>query len=189
MIIPQYGMEMRERAPTIACHAPEESVLWRAGSTVRAMVYAYLEDGTLFLRQGDPVNALASFGYAQGWLEGGIFLGLVSASPLPPLSHIDDTLDAVLLPHLREKVHRYHRLLAEGITAVEPASDEGSILWRGAGDILEQARSALRRGEQQCLQGNFLEALRWFGYGHGWLDVGARTGLFRITGRRDLFTV
>ncbi|MDD1679190.1 MAG: DUF357 domain-containing protein, partial [Methanomicrobiales archaeon] len=146
-------------------------------------------DGTLFLRQGDPVNAIASFGYAQGWLEGGKYLGLVSTPSPGSWTDLDAILDPSVLSRLQEKVHRYHRLLAEGISAVEPAPDTASYLWRGAGEILKQAESALRQGEQQNSAGKLPEALRWFGYGHGWLDVGARMGLFRITGRRELFTL
>jgi hypothetical protein len=28
-----------------------------------------------------------------------------------------------------------------------------------------------------------------YSYGHGWLDAGVRSGIFRITGNGDLFTI
>jgi hypothetical protein len=189
MTVRKYGIQMQELVATITCYAPDTTVLGIAGKTVYSMVCAYTDDGILFLRQGDLVNALASFGYAEGWLDGGVFLGLVGASAPVFGIHMEDTLEPSMLPGLVEKVHRYHRLLGEGIMAVEPAPDQASILWKGAREIMVRAETALQEGRQQCSAGNLLHALRWFGYGHGWLDIGARTGLFRILGRRDLFTV
>jgi hypothetical protein len=189
MTLQKYGTQIQSVVPTIISNAPATTILGIAGETVYAMVRAYAEDGSLFLSQEDPVNALAAFGYAEGWLEGGIFLGLIRASWEGTSPTLENTLDPSLLPRLVEKVQRYRRLLREGIKAVEPAPDEASVLWKGCGEILGRADTAFQQGTVECSAGNLLDALRYFGYGHGWLDVGARTGLFRIVGRRDLFTV
>jgi hypothetical protein len=189
MTIQTYRQQIQAIIPTISCHAPEGTILRKAGETVNAMVRGYVEDGALFLRQGDPVNAIAAFGYAEGWLEGGILLGLVSASIASIPVTLGETPDPMHLVRLEEKVYRYRRLLREGITAVEPAPEEGSVLRGGCEEILAQAQAALWRGTDQCSAGNLIDALCQFGYGHGWLDSGARTGLFRIIGRRELFTI
>lgn len=189
MTIQVYGLQIQDLIPTITCHAPSSTILGKAAITVYTMTRAYAEDGTLFLQQGDLINALASFGYAQGWLEGGISLGLVSASRLGMEASLEDMVDPQLLPRLVEKVYRYQRLLDEGIKSIEPAPDPESALWKGAREILMHAETSLQEGIKQISDGNLLYALRWFGYGHGWLDVGVRTGIFRITGHRDLFTV
>jgi hypothetical protein len=189
MTVHEYGVQIQALAAGVTVAAPVHTVLGKAGKAAHTMMSAYTDDGILFLQKGDLVNALASFGYAQGWLEGSVFLGLVSPSSSPIWTDMDQMLDPPLLFHLREKVHRYHHLLAEGIAAVEPAPDGESILREGSDEILARAESALRRGRELWLDGKLMDALRWFAYGHGWLDVGARTGLFRITGRRDLFTV
>jgi hypothetical protein len=189
MNLQTYEHQIRAVVPTITRLAPDSTILGEAGETAHTMVRAYAEDGTLFLRHGDPVNAIAAFGYAEGWLEGGIFLGLIRASTAGLSSSLEETLDPVHIPRLVEKAHRYHRLLSEGIRALEPAPDEASVLWKGCGEILVRSETALRQGAAWCSAGNFPDALRRFGYGHGWLDTGVRTGLFRIVGLRELFTV
>jgi hypothetical protein len=189
MSLQAYGQQIRAVVSTITSLAPDSTIFGKAGDTAHAMVRAYAEDGTLFLQQGDPVNAIAAFGYAEGWLEGGIFLGLIRDQGGRMSSSLEETLDPVHLPRLEEKVNRYRRLLAEGIMALEPAPDEASILWKGCEEILVRSEAALRQGTEWCSAGSLPDALRRFGYGHGWLDVGVRTGLFRIVGPRELFTV
>jgi hypothetical protein len=189
MTLLYYGQHIHATISTIRCHAPEDTTLGKAGATVYAMVRAYAEDGCLFLRQGDPVNAVAAFGYAEGWLEGGIYLGLVSAQREDVPESLSETLDLAHQPRLVEKVYRYRRLLTAGIRALEPAPDEASILHTGCEEILTRAEEALRQGSELCTAGMLPDALRRFGYGHGWLDLGARTGLFRIIGPRHLFTI
>ncbi len=189
MTLLHYGQQIQTTVSTIRCHAPESTTLGKAGTTVYAMVRAYAEDGCLFLRQGDPVNAMAAFGYAEGWLDGGIYLGLVSAQREEVPERVTETLDPSHQPRLVEKVHRYQRLLAAGIRALEPAPDAASILHMGCEEILTRAEEDLRQGSELCTAGMLPDALWRFGYGHGWLDLGARTGLFRIIGPRHLFTV
>jgi hypothetical protein len=40
------------------------------------MAESYLDDGRHFRAEDDPVNALASFSYAYGWLDAGVRMGL-----------------------------------------------------------------------------------------------------------------
>jgi Uncharacterized protein conserved in archaea len=190
MTLRAYGQQIEVAVFSMHCLAPDHTPLGKAGRVVHAMVHAYAKDGSLFLSQGDMVNALAAFGYAEGWLEGGAFLGLVNATPTRQSGGAFEQLqDPHLQPRLDEKVHRYHRLLGEAIQAIEPAPDEASILWKGCEEIQDRSASSLRQGVERCQEGKRWDALWWFAYGHGWLDAGVRTGLFRIVGRRDLFTV
>ncbi|MDD1675379.1 MAG: DUF357 domain-containing protein [Methanomicrobiales archaeon] len=189
MKIDAYGQRILDLAREVTGTSPSETPLGRAGHTVCQMVQAYGQDGILFLRNRDPINAVASFGYAYGWLEAGVFLGLLCIELPCDRSRFEDRVDPVMLARLSEKAERYQRLLREGISALEPAPDKESILRRGSDDILLQARTALNEGDLHLAGGEYLEALGWYGYGHGWLDAGVRIGLFRITGRRDLFTV
>ncbi len=167
--------------------APPDTPLGEAGATACSMVRAYTEDGGGFLATGDAVNGVASFGYAEGWLDAARALGFVvrgSQVPTEPLEPLQGDTD-----RLTEKTERYHRLLQEGLSALEPASDSRSILWKSARHVLEEARSALEKGEEQIPSGSMAEALRLYSYGHGLLDAGVRSGIFRITGNRDLFTI
>ncbi len=189
MILHTYEQQIRSVLSGLVCPAPEGSVLGHAGRTVQRMVQAYIDDGSLFLNTRDPVNAVAAFGYAEGWLAAGTFLGLVSVPRRDGTPLSGYLPDPALHPRWVEKVHRYQRLLEEGIAALEPAPDQASILWRGCEEILKQAQTARIQGTIECSAGNLAVALQDFAYGHGWLDTGARTGLFRIVGRRELFTI
>ncbi|MDD1672943.1 MAG: DUF357 domain-containing protein [Methanomicrobiales archaeon] len=189
MNILSYGQSIEGLIPTIRCTAPEMTILSLAGGTVFRMVEAYGRDGMRFLEQGDRINAVASFGYASGWFRAGVFLGLVIGNLPEGNDILEDAIDPRETQRLQEKIDRYYRLLKEGITALEPAPDGVSTLRKGAEEILIRANSALKEGREHCSGNQILEALRKFGYGHGWLDTGVRTGLFRITGNRELFTI
>lgn len=171
------------------CSAQEGTVLYHAGKTVYSMVAAYLRDGRAFHRRGDAINSLAAFAYAAGWLGAGYTLGLLIAPPHPSIYRKGDTVELVTTDRLLEKVSRYHLLLDEGIHSLEIAPDKASELFSGAKKVLEMAGAALSRGKAYTNERRLDRALWCYSYGHGWLDAGVRTGLFRITGDRTLFTI
>lgn len=79
---------------------------------------------------------------------------------------------------LQEKADRYGRMLAEAVDAAEPLAPEGTPLSAAARECEEMARSYLEDGRHFREQGDAVNALAAFAYGHGWLDAGARLGLF-----------
>jgi hypothetical protein len=79
---------------------------------------------------------------------------------------------------LEEKTDRYGRLLAEAIEAAQPSPPQGTPLATAAAACEEMARSYLEDGRHFREQGDPVNALAAFSYGHGWLDAGARLGLF-----------
>jgi len=86
---------------------------------------------------------------------------------------------------LEEKTDRYERLLAEALTAADPADGRES----DAAECLEMARSYLEDGRHFRETGDPVNALAAFSYGHGWLDAGARLGALDVPGDGELFTV
>jgi hypothetical protein len=169
---------------------PEESPLYRAACDVLEMAAAYHADGSTFLRGGDAVNALASFTYGLGWLDAGLALGLVRCGgELPAVNGITAEIPDTLAGHLLEKTHRYERMLGEAVSSVEIGPDPASPLHRAAEDCIAAAEHGLAAGRARLGEDDYPAALACFSYGYGWLDAGVRTGLLRITGRRDLFTV
>jgi len=90
---------------------------------------------------------------------------------------------------LAEKTDRYERLLAEAIEAAEPAPPEGTPLSDGAVDCLQMAGAYLEDGRHFLAEGDPVNALAAFSYGHGWLDAGARVGLLSVPREGELFTV
>ncbi|MFB6218946.1 MAG: DUF357 domain-containing protein [Halobacteriaceae archaeon] len=79
---------------------------------------------------------------------------------------------------LEEKTERYGRLLAEALAAAEVLPPEGTPLAEAAAACEEMARSYLADGRHFREQGDPVNALAAFSYGHGWLNAGARLGLF-----------
>jgi hypothetical protein len=58
-----------------------------------------------------------------------------------------------------------------------------------ATDCEEMARSYLEDGRHFRAEGDAVNALAAFSYGHAWLDAGARIGLFVVPEEGHLFTV
>ena len=180
-----YGEALSRTRPAV----PEGTLLYRAADEVLEMVAAYRSDGFVFLREGDPVNALASFAYGLGWLDAGSRLGLFEPLAAHPPVGIEACIPDSCGAHLDEKTNRYRRMLHSAVAMVEAGPDEASPLHAGAETLHSEARSWYAQGVEHLDAGDLAGALARFSYGYAWLDAGIRAGLFRITGDRGLFTV
>jgi hypothetical protein len=90
---------------------------------------------------------------------------------------------------LAEKTDRYEDLLADALDAAEPVPPAESPLALAAAECLEMAESYLDDGRHFRAEDDLVNALASFSYGHGWLDAGARIGLFDVPDEGHLFTV
>ena len=90
---------------------------------------------------------------------------------------------------LEEKTDRYGELLADALEAAEIAPPEGSPMADAAAECYEMASSYLEDGRHFREDGDLVNALASFSYGHAWLDAGARIGLFEVPTEGHLFTV
>lgn len=90
---------------------------------------------------------------------------------------------------LIEKVEQYERLLDEALSAADPIPPVDTPLGQAAEAYEEMARSYLADGRHFQEEGDEVNALAAFAYGHGWLDAGARLGLFDVPTEDHLFTV
>lgn len=90
---------------------------------------------------------------------------------------------------LEEKTERYETLLSAALEAAEIAPQEGTPLHEAALDYREMAESYLEDGRYFREQDDPVNALASFSYGHGWMDAGARVGVFEVPSEGDLFTV
>ncbi len=90
---------------------------------------------------------------------------------------------------LEEKTDRYEVLLADALSAAEPAAPDGTPLTEAAAECVEMASSYLDDGRHFRERGDPVNALASFSYGHGWLDAGARMGVLDVPQEGDLFTV
>jgi len=89
---------------------------------------------------------------------------------------------------LEEKTERYETLLAAALEAAEVAPREGTPSHGSALECREMARSYLDDGRYFLDQDDPVNALASFSYGHGWMDAGARIGVFDVPSDSDLFT-
>ncbi|GGL23669.1 hypothetical protein GCM10009037_04060 [Halarchaeum grantii] len=90
---------------------------------------------------------------------------------------------------LAEKTDRYEGLLAEALEKADPVAPEGTPLAEAAAEYEEMARSYLEDGRHFRANGDPVNALASFSYGHAWMDAGARIGLFDVPEEGHLFTV
>lgn len=170
--------------------APPGSLLALAGREILMMAQCYQKDGSCCMENNDPVNALASFAYAAGWLDTGNFIGIVTSGPLcSNLVSGSTSVPVHFNPQLVEKACRYQRLLDGAVISSIPGSETGIHWYDGGERVIAIAAAYLGGGGMFLRMERFEDALACFSYGHGWLDAALRVGLTRITGNRDLFAI
>ncbi len=89
---------------------------------------------------------------------------------------------------LEEKVKRYESLLGKALSAFEVAPQENSHLRKVADDFSNMANSYYEDGKYFLEQGDKVNALACFSYGHAWLDAGVKLGVFKASDE-NLFTI
>ncbi len=90
---------------------------------------------------------------------------------------------------IAEKTDRYEGLLAEALEEATVAAPGETPLAAAAEDCVEMARSYLKDGRHFRDEGDLVNALAAFSYGHAWLDAGARFGVLDVPREGHLFTV
>ncbi len=89
---------------------------------------------------------------------------------------------------LEEKVKKYENLLHRALFAFEVAPQENSHLKKVADDFSNMASSYYNDGKYFLEQGDLVNALACFSYGHAWLDAGVKLGIFKVSDE-NLFTI
>lgn len=89
---------------------------------------------------------------------------------------------------LDEKVNRYETLLQRALSSFEVAAQEKSHLWKVAEDFSTMAKAYYDDGRFFLEQGDKVNALACFSYGHAWLDAGVKLGVFKASDE-NLFTI
>ena len=79
-------------------------------------------------------------------------------------------------------------------TALETAKkkmveQKDAKLQKAAGEFLDMASRYFADAKHFAEKGDFATAFGCLNYSHGWLDAGARLGLWDVKGRSDLFVV
>ncbi|MGQ9588346.1 MAG: DUF357 domain-containing protein [Thermoplasmata archaeon] len=88
-----------------------------------------------------------------------------------------------------EKVEKYISLTSEALAKLTIAAPEKSFNRRLADDFLRMARAYFEDSKDFLSKGDLVNAFACVNYAHGWVDCGARIGLFDVGGSDRLFTL
>lgn len=88
-----------------------------------------------------------------------------------------------------EKLEKYFDVTGRAIKKVKIAKEK-KIDWKAnAEDFLDMAKRYFEDAKHFRDKGDIVTAFAALNYAHGWLDAGARLGLFDVDGDSELFTV
>lgn len=88
-----------------------------------------------------------------------------------------------------EKIDRYLDITHRALEKLRIAAPERSFNKRLADDFLNMATSYYNDAKHFREDGDLVTAFAAVNYAHGWLDCGARMGLFDVGGDDVLFTL
>lgn len=88
-----------------------------------------------------------------------------------------------------EKIERYLDITSRALAKLKVAAPEKSFGRRMAEDFLNMANSYYEDAKHFRDGGDLVTAFAAVNYAHGWLDCGARIGLFDVDGDDVLFTL
>jgi len=88
-----------------------------------------------------------------------------------------------------ERVEKYISLTSNALAKLRIAAPERSFNRKLADDFLTMARSYFEDAKEFARKGDLVNAFACVNYAHGWLDSGARIGLFDVGGDDQLFTL
>ena len=88
-----------------------------------------------------------------------------------------------------EKVERYISLTSEALAKLKIAAPERSFNRKLADDFLKMTKAYFEDAKDFLAKGDLVNAFACVNYAHGWLDSGARIGLFDVGGDDRLFTL
>jgi len=88
-----------------------------------------------------------------------------------------------------ERVERYIKLTSDALDKAKIAAPEKSFNRKLADDFMKMARAYFEDAKDFAAKGDLVNAFACINYAHGWLDSGARLGLFDVGGDDRLFTL
>lgn len=186
----EFGIWFEYRLTHTRNGVPEGTFLHTTADEISSMAEAYANDGWVFFRKRDTVNALAAFTYGCGWLDAGITIGFLLGEGLEiHLPLFSERIAVAAQSQLTEKTTRYCRMLEGALHSLSYAPDRDSAMHPAARRLCNRAVDHFESGMSFLSTHDLLNGLASFSYGYGWLDAGIRAGLLRIEGDRTLFTV
>ncbi len=101
---------------------------------------------------------------------------------IPRVMKVNDKITA-------EKLEKYFSVTSRALGKVKIVKD-GKVCFEGAAnDFLDMAKRYFEDAKHFQEKGDIVTAFAALNYAHGWLDAGARIGLFDVDHDSELFTV
>lgn len=88
-----------------------------------------------------------------------------------------------------EKIDRYLSITKKALDKLKVVTPERSFSKKLADDFLNMATSYYNDAKHFREKGDFVTAFASINYAHGWIDCGARIGLWDVGGDDQLFTL
>jgi uncharacterized protein len=88
-----------------------------------------------------------------------------------------------------ERLERYLRLTANALEKARVVAPERSFAAKIAASYRDMAERYYEDARTFAGQGDRVNAFACVNYAHGWLDAGARLGVFEVEGDDQLFTL
>ncbi len=89
----------------------------------------------------------------------------------------------------KEKLEKYFKVTGEALKIAKIAVPSKTHLHEVAKDFLDMAKRYYSDAKDFHKKGDLVTAFAALNYAHGWLDAGARLGLFDVQHNSRLFTV
>ena len=89
----------------------------------------------------------------------------------------------------KEHLDRYLSITKRALDKITISTPERSFNRKLADSFLEMARTYFSDAQHFAEQGDYVNAFASVNYAHGWLDCGARIGLFDVGQDDQLFTL
>ena len=88
-----------------------------------------------------------------------------------------------------EKLSKYFDVTSRALKKVKIVKDVKINVKKSAEDFLDMAKRYFEDAKHFQAKGDIVTAFAALNYAHGWLDAGARLGLFDVGHDSELFTV
>lgn len=87
------------------------------------------------------------------------------------------------------KLKKYFSVTGKALKIAKIAAPTGTHLYKASVDFLDMAERYYKDAEHFYSKDDYVNAFAALNYAHGWLDAGARLGLFDVKHNSKLFTV
>jgi len=88
-----------------------------------------------------------------------------------------------------ERVEKYISITSKALAKLRVSAPERSFNRKLADDFLRMARAYFDDAKDFAAKGDLVNAFACINYAHGWLDCGARIGVFEVGEDDQLFTL